>query len=140
MADKSTSQKPTEAAQPLKKFVAEKAGALDAADTVKAAGDKMREAQANVWPVAEEQKLVGVVDQKNPDWELGGHGHDPKDWTVGQIMSREVVFCYEDQDCAAARKLMEERDLRYLPVVDREMRIVGIFSREEIEDKAASVS
>jgi CBS domain-containing protein len=84
--------------------------------------------------VAEDRKLVGVVSEKNPDWQLGGRGHDPRAWQVGQIMKRELVFCYEDEDCASAEKLMHERGLRYLPVVDRQMRIVGIFSREEIAE------
>jgi CBS-domain-containing membrane protein len=46
-----------------------------------------------------------------------------------------VAYCYEDEDCARARQLMDELDLNYLPVVDRDMRIVGIFSREEVEQK-----
>ena len=121
---------------PLKDLAAEKSGALHPQDTVETAGDRMREHQADVWPVAEDCKLVGVVDEKDPDWRIGGKGHDPKTWRVRQIMNRDVVFCYEDQDCAEAQKLMEKHDLIYLPVVDRQMRIVGIFSREEIREKA----
>ena len=119
---------------PLKELAADKTGALDPQDTVETAGDCMREHDTAQWPVAEGRKLVGMIDEKNPnpDWEMGGHGHDPKCWRVGEIMHREFVFCYEDQDCGSARQLMEERGLDYLPVVDREMRIVGIFSREEI--------
>ncbi len=77
-----------------------------------------------------------MIDEKNPDWKIGGQGHDPKSWRVAQIMNREFAFCHENQDCATARQLMEDRNLQFLPVVDREMRIVGIFSREEIEEKA----
>ncbi len=96
----------------------------------------MREHDAEVWPVAEDRKLVGMIDEKNPDWKLGGRGHDPKDSTVGEIMKRDVPFCYEDEDCGAARRKMDEHGLQFLPVVDRQMRIVGIFSREEVEEKA----
>lgn len=122
----------------LKDLAAEKAGTLDPADSVKTAGDRMRENGSTQWPVAEGRKLVGMVDEKNPDWKLGGQGHDPESWKVGQIMNRDFAFCYEDEDCAAAQQLMQERSLQHLPVVDREMRIVGIFSREEIEQKAAA--
>jgi CBS domain-containing protein len=132
MADES---KPEEA-PPLKAIVAEKAGALDPGDSVTTAGDRMREHDTSTWPVAEGRKLVGMVDEKNPDWKMGGHGHDPKSWRVGQIMRREVIYCYEDEDCASARRVMEEHGLSYLPVVDRDMRIVGIFSRDEIAQKA----
>ena len=129
---------PVPLAIPLKELAAEKSGALNPGDTVQTAGDRMREHDAEVWPVAENRKLVGMIDEKNPDWKLGGHGHDPKAATVGQIMTRNVVFCYEDEDCAEARRKMEEHGLQFLPVVDRQMRIVGVFSREEIEEKAES--
>jgi CBS domain-containing protein len=127
---------PAPSAVPLKKLTAEKTGALHPQDTVETAGDRMREHDTGVWPVAEDRKLVGMVAEKNPDWQLGGHGHDPKTWQVAQIMNREIVFCYEDEDCATAEKLMNERGLQFLPVVDRQMRIVGIFSRQEIREKA----
>jgi CBS domain-containing protein len=125
---------------PLKELASEKAGALHPDDSVELAGDRMREHSAHTWPVAEDRKLVGVIDKENPDWQIGGHGHDPKVWHVGQIMNKDVVFCYEDEDCAHARKLMEDRDLSYLPVVDREMRIVGIFNREELQQKTRKPS
>ena len=120
---------------PLKTLAAEKTGALRPEDSVQKAGERMRARDAATWPVAKNRKLVGMVDEKNPDRQLGREGHDPTSWTVGQIMSRDLVFCYEDETCERAQKLMEERDLRYLPVVDREMRIVGIFTRAEIQEK-----
>ncbi|HEY1052085.1 MAG TPA: CBS domain-containing protein [Prosthecobacter sp.] len=131
-----SSKKKSAPTPPLKDLAVEKAGALHPHDSVESAGARMRENDSKTWPVVEDRKLIGVVDQKNPDWEIGGHGHDPKEAHVGQIMNREVIFCYEDEDCAHARGLMEDHDLSHLPVVDREMRIVGIFSREEIQQKA----
>jgi CBS domain-containing protein len=121
---------------PLKALAPENDGALHTGDTVETAGDRLRGHHADLWPVAEGRKLVGVVNEENPDWKIGGHGHDPQDWKVGEIMSRDVVFCYDDEDCATAGRLMEERGLRFLPVVDHQMRIIGIFSREHIEEKA----
>ncbi len=120
----------------LKSLTAEKAGALHPKDTVQTAGVRMREHDAGTWPVAEDRKLVGMIDEKNPDWKLGGHGHDPKASRVGEIMKRELIFCYEDEDCGAARRKMDEHGMNFLPVVDREMKIVGIFTREEIASKA----
>ncbi|HEY3897348.1 MAG TPA: CBS domain-containing protein [Chthoniobacter sp.] len=124
-------------APPLKKLTAEKSGALSPDDSVETAGRRMREHEAENWPVTKDRKLVGEIERGNPDWQLGGHGHDPKTWSVGEIMSRELVFCFEDESCDKARRVMDEHQLSYLPVVDREMRIVGIFSREEIEAKTS---
>jgi len=120
----------------LKALAAEKTGALDTKDSVQTAGDRMREHDAQVWPVTEDCKLVGMVDEKNPDWKLCGHGHDPKVSRVGEIMKRDVIFCFEDEDCAVARRKMVEHGLDVLPVVDRDLRIVGVFTREEIKQKA----
>lgn len=124
----------------LKSLTDEAAGALHPEDSVQTAGIRMRDHDTSKWPVSQDRKLVGMINKKNPDWEMGGHGHDPKAWKVGQIMSDDVVFCYEDEECSSAQRLMEEHGLSYLAVVDREMRIVGIFSREEIKSLAQSVS
>jgi CBS domain-containing protein len=129
---------PTPPSVSLKELASDKAGALTPGDTVQTAGDRMREHDAETWPVTEDRKLVGMVDEKNPDWKLGGYGHDPKASTVGQIMKRHVIFCYEDENCIEARRKMDDHGLQFLPVVDRQMRIVGIFSRGEIEEKTGS--
>lgn len=119
-------------AKKLEKVVAEKTGALSPDDTVKTAGDRMRSADANAWPVAEGRKLVGSIDHPDPDLKAGGHGHDPLKTKVGELMTRDVPFCYEDQDAAEAHRIMVEKNLKHLPVVDRDMRIVRIIARAEV--------
>lgn len=121
---------------PLKALAGEKTGALAPSDSVATAAERMRELDTESLPVAEDRKLVGVIDEKNPDCKIASKGHDPHAWQVGEIMNRDVPFCYEDEDCEAAKRLMEERRLDYLPVVDRHMRIVAIFEREELARKA----
>lgn len=140
MPDKHTPDPPKAPVRSLKSLTDEVAGALHPDDSVQTAGIRMRDHDTSKWPVSQDRKLVGMINKKNPDWEMGGHGHDPKAWKVGQIMSDDVVFCYEDEECASAQRLMQEHGLSYLAVVDREMRIVGIFSREEIQALAQSAS
>src|SRR5687768_3939701 len=117
----------------LERVVAEKTGALSPDDSVQTAGDRMRSVDANAWPVAEGGKLVGAIDHRDPDREAGRHGHDPQATRVGDTMRHEAVFCYEDQDAAEAERIMEEHNLNHLPVVDRQMRIVGIISRADVK-------
>ena len=132
---KKTKTEPPKKSAPLKSLTTEKTGALHPKDTVQTAGERMREHDAEAWPVAEDRKLVGMIDEKNPDWKMGGHGHDPKDSRVGEIMKREVIFCFEDEECAEAKRKMDEHGMNFLPVVDRDMKIVGIFTREEVEEE-----
>jgi CBS domain-containing protein len=122
----------------LKRVVGEKTGALSPDDSVQTAGERMRAVEANVWPVAEDHKLVGAIDQ-DADRQAGGHGHDPNTTRVGETMRHDAAFCYEDEDAAEAQRKMEEQNLNHLPVVDREMRIVGIISRGELKSAGESV-
>ena len=131
MPDASSASSRPEAPR-LKSLAGEKAGALHPKDTVETAGDRMRQLDAPAWPVAEDRKLVGMIDVKNPDWKSAGHGHDPRTSHVGDMMTRQIVFCHEDATCDEARRVMDENGIKHLPVVDREMKIVGIFSREEV--------
>jgi len=120
------------------KSIAEKAGALSPGDSVDTAATRMREMGTKQWPVAEGRTLVGMIEGAQPGVSIGSHGHDPKTWRVSEIMNRSAFFCYEDEDCASALRFMKEHNLTYLPVVDREMRIVGIFNREEVAKKSSS--
>jgi CBS-domain-containing membrane protein len=133
-----SSRKSRRSPRKLRSLAVEKAGALSPADSVETAAKRMREMGTKTWPVADGRRLVGTVAGKHPDVDITSHGHDPKSWSVSEIMNRETVFCYEDEDCASAWRLMDEHNLNYIPVVDREMQLVGIFDREEIAKKASS--
>jgi CBS domain-containing protein len=124
---------PKESITPAKSRATQHAGVLHPDDNVEAAGDRMRKNDAGAWPVVEDTKLVGMVAERNPDWKVGGHGHNPADEKVGDIMNRHAIFCHENDDCAHAEELMRRHGLSHIPVVDREMRVVGIFSKKEID-------
>jgi CBS domain-containing protein len=126
MSESSESPKKKRVA-PLQSLEGQKSGPLRSKDNVKTAGERMRKHSAGKWPVIDDSKLVGIVDEENPDWQAGGHGHDPKQETVGSIMNRSLIFCYEDEDRAHAEELMRKHGLSHLPVLNRQMRVVGIF-------------
>jgi len=113
--------------------VVEKHPVLHPQESVQEAGDTMRELEAETLPVSEGRRLVGVVDQPHPDRRAAGYGHDPKATRVSEYMAGNVLYCFEDEDCATALGKMEERQLDRLPVVDREMRIVGVVTRADLE-------
>jgi len=126
---------PKEETQPKKlaEVLVEKSGALDVHQSVQDAGDKLRSLEADSLPVAEDRRLVGRIAERHPDRSAAGHGHDPATERVGACMSRELIFCYEDQDRCEAEKLMNEKGVMYLPIVDHDMRIVGIVTREDLQ-------
>ena len=121
----------------LEEVVVEKTGALSTSDTVEVAGARMRSLDANAWPVVEGRKLVGTIDHPHPDRQAGGRGHDPTTTTVSDMMTRQMIFCYEDTGAEEAQRIMNERNINHLPVVDREMKLVGILSRAEVLGQVA---
>jgi CBS domain-containing protein len=131
---------PEEGTQPkeLADVLVEKTGALSVHETVQDAGDKLRALEVDSLPVSENRRLVGMINERHPDRSAAGHGHDPQAERVGAYMNRELIFCYEDQDRSEAEKLMKAKGLSYLPIVDRDMRIVGIVSRQDCAAKTAS--
>ncbi|MEO7931878.1 MAG: CBS domain-containing protein [Chthoniobacterales bacterium] len=112
--------------------VIEKAGILTPDHTTEEAAHKMRAMETDVLPVTEDRRLVGMMSGQYADREVAKRGHDPKMIRVGEQMSRDVIFCYEHQDRTEADRIMKEKNLRYLPVVDNEMRIVGMITRDDI--------
>ena len=113
-------------------LLVEKTAALDVLETTQEAGDKMRSLETDSLPVTEDRRLVGTVLDRNADRKAAGHGHDPKVERVGDYMSHELIFCYEDQDRTEAARLVTEKHLKYLPIVDRDMRIVGMVTPEDL--------
>jgi CBS domain-containing protein len=55
-------------------------------------------------------------------------GHDPQVDHVGDVMSPELFYCFEDQDVSEIAKLMRDKQVRRIPVLNREKRLVGIVS------------
>ena len=50
-------------------------------------------------------------------------------------MAKKMYYCFEDQSLEEARELMRRHELLHLPVVDKELRIVGIVALNEVEDE-----
>ncbi|MDR3402348.1 MAG: CBS domain-containing protein [Chthoniobacter sp.] len=124
----------------LEHVVTEKQPVLNPQDSVQEAGDKMRQMDVDTLPVVDGRHLVGVVDQRHPDRCAAGFGHDPSAMTVSAIMNNVVIHCFEDDNCAEALRKMDEQEVDRLPVVDREMRIVGVVRRADLTERRPAVA
>ena len=133
-----SSQPDTLPARKLEEVVADQQGVLSPRDTVQKAGDKMRALNTEMLPVSEGRRLVGIVDEKDPDRRAAGFGHDPKVVMVSERMNREPIYCFEDQDAVEARRIMDTAGLDHLTIVDRQFRIVGMIKRQELDEAACS--
>ena len=122
----------------LSEFLSRNLKLLSPEDSVQEAGSQMRQHHAANMPVASDRRLVGTIEQPDPDLQATRYGHDPKKVTVGEAMSESTVCCLEDQDIATALQLMNDHHLDFLPIVDPQQRVVGVVHRDELVEMAAS--
>ncbi len=124
--------KPAPSEKSLLEVLLDKAGILKPQDSVQTAGERMRATGQETMPVAENQRLVGMVTDPNPDQQATRFGHDPARTTISETMEKKILFCFEDEDCATALLRMDENHVKTLPVLDRDMKMVGVVSRDDI--------
>ncbi|MGH7963538.1 MAG: CBS domain-containing protein [Candidatus Binatia bacterium] len=96
--------------------------------TLKDAAQKMKTLDIGPVPVREGDRLVGMLTDRDITVRAVAEGRDPTTTKVREAMTPDVVYCFEDQDVKEAAKLMEEKQLRRLLVLDRDKRLVGIVS------------
>jgi CBS domain-containing protein len=99
--------------------------------SIQEAARAMAEIDAGVLPVADGDRLVGVVTDRDIAIRAIAKGLGP-DTKVADVMSREVLYCFEDDDIEHVAQNMSEIKVRRLPVLNRSKRLVGIVSLGDI--------
>jgi CBS domain-containing protein len=101
---------------------------VDPSTTLKHAAQLMRDGDFGLLPIGENDRLVGTVTDRDITVRCVAAGKDPGSTTVREAMSEGVVYCFEDQEVDEVAALMGDRQVRRLPVLSREKRMVGIVS------------
>jgi len=101
-------------------------------DTVQQAARLMREEDTGVLPVGENDRLVGIVTDRDVAVRVAAEGKSPADTKVREVMTQEVRYVFEDEDLQRAAETMAEQQVRRLAVLNREKRLVGVVSLGDI--------
>ena len=107
--------------------------------TIREAAERMRAQNVGTLPVFRDDRLVGIVTDRDivlralaaTGFMLG------PDTTIADIMSRDVLTCFADDDVAEAAALMGDRQVRRLLVIDPTRATVGILSLGDIAEHAS---
>ena len=100
-------------------------------DSVQQAARLMAEADAGALPVGQDDRLVGMVTDRDIAVRAVAAGKGPET-RVGEVMSPGVEYCFEDEELEEVARRMGERQVRRLPVLNREKRLVGILSLGDV--------
>jgi CBS domain-containing protein len=80
----------------------------------------------------ETRKLIGMVTDRDLALRMVAEGRDTKTTKAEEVMSRKIVTCRAEDDVQKALDAMSENQLRRIPVVDDEDRIVGIIAQADV--------
>jgi CBS domain-containing protein len=96
------------------------------------AADKMDALNVGPLPVCDGDRLVGMITDRDIIVRATAAAMDPRTARVRDAMTDEVIYAFEDQDVREAARLMEEKQIRRLVVLNRDKRLVGIVSLGDI--------
>jgi CBS domain-containing protein len=109
---------------------------LESGSTVVQAARVMRDADAGSVPIVEGDRLVGMITDRDIAIRVVAEGKSPESTTVMEIASRELVTIDPQQDLDEALRLMARHQVRRLPVVEEDGRLVGIVAQADIAQHA----
>jgi CBS domain-containing protein len=96
--------------------------------TLEEAASRMKSLDVGPLPVCDNDRLVGMLTDRDITLRATAAGKDPKTVTVRDAMTPHVVYCFEDQSAEEAARLMQEKQIRRVLVLNRNKRLVGIVS------------
>jgi CBS domain-containing protein len=107
-------------------------------DMVELAAQAMDELNVGTIPVCEGERLVGIVTDRDIVVRAVAQGLAADRTPLGDVMSTQVHTCREDDALEEVAELMSAAQVRRLPVLDRDERLIGILSLGDIAAKAGS--
>jgi CBS domain-containing protein len=96
--------------------------------TLQEAAGQMKSLDVGPLPVCDGRRLVGMVTDRDVTVRAIAEGQDPKATRVSDVMTPDIIYCFEDQDVQEAARIMEQQQIRRLVVLDRSKNLVGIVS------------
>jgi len=88
----------------------------------------------------QQRQLIGIVTDRDLAIKVVAEARDPNHTLVQDVMTSTIVVCRECEDLSSAIKAMEEHQIRRIPVVDENGRVVGIISQADVAATFARVA
>lgn len=105
-------------------------------DTLIEAAKAMTDLDVGALPVCDGERLLGMVTDRDIVIRGVAQGCANDQACVSDVMTEEVLWCYEDQDVEAVLDKMRGQQVRRVPVVDHDKRLVGMLSLGDVAVKA----
>jgi CBS domain-containing protein len=110
--------------------------AIDADKPVAYAAKMMKEENVGLAPVVEGDRLIGTLTDRDIVVRVVAEGKDPQTVTVREVASTDLVTVDPQQDLDEALRLMASKQVRRLPVVEEDGRLVGVVAQADVAREA----
>jgi CBS domain-containing protein len=104
-------------------------------DTIDKAASLMGQIDCGALPVADNDRLVGMITDRDITLRAVAKGQVPAQCTVREVMSPDIKYVFEDETTEAAAENMSRLQVRRLPVLNRQKRLVGILALGDLAVK-----
>jgi CBS domain-containing protein len=108
---------------------------IDADKPVSYAAKMMKDEDVGFAPIVEGDKLIGTVTDRDIAMKVVAEGRDPQSTTVREIASTNLVTIDPQQDLDEALRLMASNQIRRLPVVEEDGRLVGVVAQKDVAEE-----
>ena len=123
-------------AKTVREAMTSKLCSIDTDKTVAYAAKMMRDEDVGIAPIVEGDRLVGVLTDRDIAVRVVAEGGDSEQTKVTDVMSRDLVTLDPDQDLDEALRLMARHQVRRLPVVEEDGRLVGVVAQADVAQHA----
>jgi len=109
---------------------------IDADQTVEYAARMLKQENVGLAPVVEGNRLVGTLTDRDIVVRVVAEGRDPKTVKTREVASKDIVTIDPEQDLDEALRLMASHQVRRLPVVEEDGRVVGVLAQADVAQEA----
>src|SRR5918998_4572885 len=120
----------------IREVMSSNPSAIEADKPVADAAKLMRDEDVGLAPVVEGDRLVGTLTDRDIAIRVVAEGRDPQSTTVREVASTDLVTVDPQQELSEALRLMAQHQVRRLPVVEEDGRLVGIVAQADIARQA----
>jgi CBS domain-containing protein len=120
----------------IKEIMTKQVHWLNPDQTIREAARKMSEEDVGALPIADHDRLVGMITDRDIAIRAVAEGKSPST-KLREVMSAQLKYCFEDEDLDHVSTNMAQIQMRRLPVMNREKRLVGIVSLGDLATRGA---
>jgi CBS domain-containing protein len=113
---------------------------LDPSSSLKEVAQEMKSLDVGFIPICENDRLVGTVTDRDIVIRAVADGLDINTCRASEIMSRDIVYAFEEDDVKTIAEKMREKDVRRILILDKAKRLVGVVSIGDVSKVEEKVS